>query len=200
MSDEREPTRRRGRPTAADRERRRDQILDAAIALFVTNGFGHTSIDEIAATARVTKRTIYTFFGDKPGVFAAGVERFRERALAAVGADHETLHELAARIVFVVHSDDVVGLHRVMIGESRLFPELAHRFYESGPRSYIALLADRLSRDAPDSTPRAEALFGLLLGEPHRRRLLGLAPAPSRAEAHDYADSVLDLLGIASDA
>lgn len=189
--------RKRGRPTADEREERRDQILDAAVALFVSSGYGEATVDEIAAASRVTKRTIYTYFGDKAEVFTAAIERFRSRALADLETEAETLQDLAARIVFVLHSDDAVGLHRLMIGESAQFPNLAQRFYDSGPQGYIALLEQHLSHrgNAPEAATESEALFGLLLGEPHRRRLLGLAPAPTREEARDYAVRITTLLG-----
>ncbi len=192
--------RKRGRPAAGERELRSDQILDAAVRLFVAHGYGQTSVDELAAEARVTKRTIYTYFGDKSEVFTAAVERFRRRTLADAGPEGETLRELAARLVFVLHSDEAVGLHRLMIAECGQFPDLAARFYASGPRGYIELLSSRLP-DGPgggDRTELAEALFGLLLGEPHRRRLLGLSPAPTLTAAQDHARTVLALLGIAN--
>ncbi|PPF87205.1 TetR/AcrR family transcriptional regulator [Pseudoclavibacter sp. RFBJ3] len=197
-------SRKRGRPTAEEREERRDQILDAAVALFVSNGYGQVTVDEIAAVARVTKRTIYTYFGDKAEVFTAAIERFRARDLANHGATAESLLETAARLVFVLHSDNAVGLHRLMIGEAAQFPELASGFYSSGPRGYVALLAQclppasglvQVKTDA-EALALAEALFGLLLGEPHRRRLLGLAPAPSAAAARAHAEQVIALLGL----
>ncbi len=195
MSDTSSSTiRKRGRPTAQEREERRDQILDAAVDLFVTNGYGQVTIDEIATASRVTKRTIYTYFGDKAEVFTAAVERFRARDLAKLGSGTDSLLDVAARLVFVLHSDDAVGLHRLMIGEAPQFPELAAGFYASGPQGYIVLLAQHLPHAGAEM--EAEALFGLLLGEPHRRRLLGLAPAPSKEAAREHAARVISLLGL----
>ena len=187
--------RKRGRPTAEEREQRRDQILDVAVALFVSNGYGQVTIEQIAATSRVTKRTIYTYFGDKAEVFTAAVERFRIRALDFESGE-ESLEDVATRLVFVLHSEDAVGLHRLMIGESAQFPELADRFYASGPGGYIRLLAGCLGERLPphDRDHLAEALFALLLGEDHRRRLLGLRPAPTPAAARDHARAALALL------
>ncbi|AUS80446.1 TetR/AcrR family transcriptional regulator [Actinoalloteichus sp. AHMU CJ021] len=188
----------RGRPTQEERERRRDQVLDAAVSLFVAKGFGQTSIDELAAAARVTKRTIYTYFGDKAEVFTAAVERFRVSALAQLTAEDESLTDVATRLVLVLHSDEAVGLHRLMIAEAPQFPRLAERFYASGPLGYIELLSALLDAEGtpPDAAAdgRAEALFGLLLGEPHRRRLLGLTAAPSPAEARRHARAALRLV------
>lgn len=190
--------RKRGRPTAEEREQRRDQILDVAVALFVSNGYGQVTIEQIAATSRVTKRTIYTYFGDKAEVFTAAVERFRIRALDDFESGEGSLEDVATRLVLVLHSDDAVGLHRLMIGESAQFPDLADRFYTSGPGGYIRLLAECLGERLPphDRDHLAEALFGLLLGEDHRRRLLGLRPAPTPAAARDHARAALSLLQI----
>ncbi|MGA4544151.1 TetR/AcrR family transcriptional regulator [Uniformispora flossi] len=190
------PARKRGRPTAREREERRDQILDAAVRLFVAKGYQRTSIDDLVPAARVTKRTVYGYFGDKSDVFTAAVERLRDRALAApaAAASPEPLAALAARIVATLHGDEAVGLHRLMIAEATTFPALAARFHRDGPRGYITALAGRLP--GPDPEPLAEALFTLLLGEPHRERLLGLRPAPTEEEARRHARTALELLGI----
>ncbi len=187
--------RKRGRPTARERTARRDEILDAAVRLFSARGFEGVTLDDVAAEAHVTKRTIYAYYGDRTALFLAAVERLRDRALwEPSGADDVT--ELAGTIVFALHSDEAVGLHRLVISEARRFPELARRFYQDGPQAYIAAIGQRLPED---DTARAEQVFGLLLGEPHRRRLLGLAPAPSRVDAAAYARSVLREFGLAGE-
>lgn len=179
-----------GRPTAAERLQRRDDILDAAIRLFIADGFDGVTFDHIREEAHVTKRTIYAHFASRTEVFLAAVERLRERAMA-LPENQGALHDLATAIVATLHSDDAVGLHRLMIASSRDFPELSARFYDDGPASYIAALRAHL---APDDHPLAAALFALLLGEPHRRRLLGLERAPTQAEAATHAAQALRLL------
>ncbi|GAA1800391.1 TetR/AcrR family transcriptional regulator [Leucobacter iarius] len=188
-----EPTpRKRGRPTGAERAQRRDDIIDAAVRLFVERGFARVTFDDLREEARVTKRTIYADFADRSEVFLAAVERLRDRALAAP-AEHHGLPEAAATIVFALHSDEAIGLHRLVIAEARTFPGLAERFYADGPAAYIAALRQRM----PDrSVDRAEALFALLLGEPHRKRLLGLTSAPTRAEAESQALAAIAALGL----
>lgn len=190
-------TRKRGRPTEKERAERRDQILDAAVRLFVANGYRQTSFDDIAPAARVTKRTIYAYFGDKAEVFVASVARLRSRALAAA-PEQTSLADLATRIVLTLHSDEAVGLHRLMIAESGQFPELAAQFYVDGPEGYIGALTARLDGSVPAGArpTRAEALFALLLGEPHRRRLLGLTAAPDLRQARRHAQHCLTLLSL----
>ncbi|MFU8854429.1 TetR/AcrR family transcriptional regulator [Micromonospora sp. SL1-18] len=187
------PRRKRGRPTEAERTQRRDEILDAAVRLFVAGGFGQVSLDDVAATAHVAKRTIYSYFGDRTEIFVAAVERLRRRTLDLTGGEDDTLTELAAKIVSALHSDEAIGLHRLMVTEAHAFPELAKRFYRDGPESYIRALGERLPEPDPDL---ARALFTLLLGEPHRQRLLGLRAAPTQAEARGHAIAALTQLGL----
>ena len=85
-----------------------------------------------------------------------------------------------------------------MIAESTRFPELALILHSSGDARHVARLAEhiRAERD-PAREPLAEPLFSLLLGERHRRRLLGIDPAPTPAQAAAHADAALALLGLA---
>ena len=51
-------------------DRKREAIVAAAIAEFRENGFEVTSMDKIAATAGVSKRTVYNHFPSKEELFA----------------------------------------------------------------------------------------------------------------------------------
>lgn len=186
--------RKRGRPTGDERAIRREQILDAAIDLFLESGYGGVTLDSLAATARVTKRTIYAYVGDKAAVFEAVVSRLSLQVLPDSRSDG--LEALAVRLVMTLHSDIAIGLHRMVIAEASQFPELAAGFYASGPERYLATLSDLIAENVPDSQATAEQLFALLLGEPHRRRLLGLESAPTRARAEVLARAAVRSLGL----
>ncbi|MDI6024359.1 TetR/AcrR family transcriptional regulator [Leucobacter sp. UT-8R-CII-1-4] len=184
--------RKRGRPTAAERAERLNELLDAAIRLFAARGLSSVTIDDIAAEARVAKRTIYTHFGDRTEIFLASVERLRERTMNQAPST-ATLSELAEHIVLALHSDEAVGLHRLMIIEAANQPDLARSFYQEGPEGYIRQIRVRLSAE---NAALAEPLFSLLLGEAHRKRLLGLAPAPNVEAASKHAKSALATIGL----
>jgi TetR/AcrR family transcriptional regulator, mexJK operon transcriptional repressor len=189
--------RKRGRPTAAERRAREAQILATALDVFLHSCFGNSTIDELANAAKVTKRTVYTYFGDKSGLFAAMVKDLAVDVSLDAATDHGTLEGLAARIVYRVHSDELVGLHRLVIAESSRFPELARVLYSQGDARHIARLAEHIRAERGNALAAlAEPLFSLLLGERHRRRLLGMAPAPSPAQAAAHADVALGWLGL----
>jgi TetR/AcrR family transcriptional regulator, mexJK operon transcriptional repressor len=189
--------RKRGRPTADERRRREGEILDAALGVFLKTGYGASTVDELAAAAQVTKRTIYAYYGDKAEVFAAMVRYLAAAVSLDAARDHDTLETLAARIVVRVHSDELVGLHQLVIAESTRFPELALVLHANGDARHVARLAEHIRAErGPDREPLAEPLFSLLLGEKHRRRLLGIDPAPTPAQAAAHADAALALIGL----
>lgn len=61
-------------------------ILDAARELFVRNGYELTSVDAIAATAGVSKRTVYDHFGDKELIYSTVLEGVSERLTITIQA------------------------------------------------------------------------------------------------------------------
>ena len=189
--------RKRGRPTADERRARETEILTSALGVFLRCGYGASTVDELAAAAQVTKRTLYAYYGDKAGVFAAMVRHLAAAVSLDASRDDDTLETLAARIVSRVHSDELVGLHRLVIAESARFPELALILHANGDARHIARLSEHIRAErGPAGEPLAEPLFSLLLGERHRRRLLGIDPAPTPAQAAAHADAALGQLGL----
>ncbi|WP_199520851.1 TetR/AcrR family transcriptional regulator [Jiangella anatolica] len=194
----------RGRPRDADRAARRDALLETAMRLFLAHGYGGTTIEVIAAEARVAKRTVYTTVGDKADLFVAVVRRLGDRVVNAVDAGDPVtdLHAFGVRLVRLMLSDEAIGLHRLVTGEAAKFPDLAARHYANGPRRYIGVLSgllatlppDRLAVRCDDSDRLAEQLFTLLMGEPHRRRMFGLDPAPTAAQAGAHVARTLELI------
>lgn len=54
---------------------RREQLVSVGRSLFAEKGFGATSVEEIAARAKVSKPVIYEHFGGKEGLYAVVVDR-----------------------------------------------------------------------------------------------------------------------------
>lgn len=191
--------RRPGRPRKGEQAARRAELLDVATRLFGARGFDATTIEAVAHEAGVTKRTIYSQFTDKAGLFVAAVENLHAHEREAQ-PDGEDLEDLATRIVHTLHGDQAVTLHRLVIAEAPQFPDLAATFYARGPAVSIEALAAALHGPLGDDSAssaarsRAGALYTLLLGEPHRRRLLGLQGSPTLAQARVHARGAIQLV------
>lgn len=65
-------------------KQRREQLLDVGRKLFAERGFEGTSVEEIAATAGVSKPVVYEHFGGKEGLYAVVVDREIQNLLHSV--------------------------------------------------------------------------------------------------------------------
>lgn len=63
-------------------DRKREAIIQAAISEFRSHGFEITSMDKIAATAGVSKRTVYNHFPSKEELFAEILNQLWARIIA----------------------------------------------------------------------------------------------------------------------
>lgn len=72
--------------TPQARERVREQISQAAIQLFLCQGFGRTSMRQIAEAAGMGKSTLYGYFSSKDDILLFSVDREMERLQQAGGA------------------------------------------------------------------------------------------------------------------
>ncbi|MGQ0629434.1 MAG: TetR family transcriptional regulator [Sporichthyaceae bacterium] len=73
------------RPRMTGKERR-EQLLEIGRGLFAEKGFEGTSVEEIAATAGVSKPVVYEHFGGKEGLYAVVVDRETELLLSRMTA------------------------------------------------------------------------------------------------------------------
>jgi len=85
-----EPTGRRDRQRQATRKK----ILDAALALFLEQGYAATSVDEIAERADVARRTLFNHFVRKQDLLAAWAGERRHRLSEMLAED--SAHDRAA--------------------------------------------------------------------------------------------------------
>lgn len=176
-------TTKRGRPTAPERAERLGRVLAAAAASFVEVGYHATTLDAVAEAAGVTKRTVYAYVGDKPALLHEVV--WHQHAYQDVPApDPRAAGVAVCRALF---GDRAIGLQRAVLAVAYEQPEIAADFYATGPEAAQRWLAGHLDGDLV----RAERLFTLLLGEPHRRRLLGLEPAPTEEWIDRHVAAVL---------
>lgn len=176
-------------------------IREAAAALFLERGYQSTSMDDIAAAARVSKQTIYTHFTDKQELFADLVLGNAERVDAFLGTMADTLRgtdveaglrRFARLYVHFVIRPEVLRLRRLVVGEAGRFPELARTYYERVPGRVYSTLAQLLQElagrgeltiDDPDLA--AQHFIWLVLGLPLDRGMFDVDAAAPTAERLD---------------
>lgn len=180
-------------PATRRGEIRREALLEAARQVFLEHGYAAASIEDVVSRVGGSKASLYRYFGNKEGLFGEMIaEQCRQfvQSLAfpqEVEGDLEaTLIELGRRAMRMFLNPERLALHRAMIGEAARFPELARRFYESGPRrGQVALSEFFRSQHAagqlhcPDAELAAIHFFDLVRSYPISRALLGMSPLPA---------------------
>jgi AcrR family transcriptional regulator len=74
------------RPRTKPPEERRDELMNAALRLFLKHGVAPTTIEQITSGADVAKGTFYLYFSSKEDVLAALGQRFAQELLAGIKA------------------------------------------------------------------------------------------------------------------
>ena len=170
-------------------------ILDAAADLFIAEGYGAVSMDAIARAAGVSKATLYAHFRSKDELFATIIREACQTNLAVRDflpddADVRTaLTRLGSRMLRFLLEDQALAIHRVVMSESKRFPELGRAFYESGPKMFSSVFREWLAGQsragrlrADDPGRMGEHFMGMLKSGVWTRAALGVAPPPSEEE------------------
>jgi TetR/AcrR family transcriptional regulator of autoinduction and epiphytic fitness len=113
-------------------ERKREAILQAAIVEFRSSGFEVTSMDKIAATAGVSKRTVYNHFPSKEELFAEILNRLwhsitadQEMAYNPLEPLREQLRRLLQAKLQLLSENNFLDLARIAIAATIHSPERA---------------------------------------------------------------------------
>lgn len=114
-----------GRPTKEAAARLEGRILDVAAELFASQGYGATSMEQVAELCKAGKDTIYRRYASKGALFTAMMERFRieivdelEACTVAHGPPLERLRHYARTLLGINLRPQLVALNRVALGEA----------------------------------------------------------------------------------
>jgi TetR/AcrR family transcriptional regulator, mexJK operon transcriptional repressor len=145
---------RRPRPDDPRVVRTRAAVVDAARTLFLRQGYAGTTMEDIAALAGLTKRTLYNNYPDKTALFvqiAADAIAYAERFAYGLhdeftvgitaGNLRTTLHDLGEKLALGIARPEVFALRRLLIGEAREFAALGREYFDRAPGSVIEALA-----------------------------------------------------------
>ena len=189
--------------TDPDRAAREARIEAAAYAMLAERGYAGASMLTIARRARASNETLYRWYGDKTGLFAALVRRNAadsadqlRAALDAGGSPLQALGAVAPVLLGMVLGARAVALNRAAASDPT--GELGRIIAEGGRARIVPLLADLIARaeaagELPpgDATDRADLLVTLLIGDRQIRRVIGSLPEPAPAEVAEQSAAAL---------
>ncbi len=150
-------------PRQRRKEARPQELLDAALALFVEKGFAATRTDEVAQRAGVSKGTLYLYFPSKEDLFKAVVRQSlvsvitegREALARYEGSSADLLRTMLHTWWERVGMTPTAGVHKIIISEARNFPELAQFYNDEVINPGYALFCAALQRGIDSGEFRA---------------------------------------------
>ena len=169
------------------------RIIAAARDLFMKHGFSAVSGDQLCKEARVSKTTLYKYFGDMTGVFVAVVVKEGEVYNLRVDTAPETeaafwdaLEGYGTRLLKLLNRPFCLRLDRMLHEEARANPGLAEAFYENaygkGHRDIAVLIAHGVNEGfitrAESAEDLADHLISMWEGLRFIRARLGITNKP----------------------
>ncbi len=155
-----------------------DAILAGAMQEFLAHGYAATTMDRVTAAAGVSKTTIYSHFQDKERLFTALIQQLiLEKYYASFNPQKAQLMEGEASVILrhlalsmlnnIMGDQQVLGLIRLVIGESGRFPELARAFVLNLEKPFLEdlsqFLRSRTELNLPDPEVAARVFVGALV-------------------------------------
>ena len=123
---------------ARRKDARPQELVAAALDLFVERGFAATRLDDVAARAGVSKGTLYLYFTSKEDLFKAAVRdnivpiigSFENMIDNFQGSSRELLGAFMQQWWEQVGQTNLSGITKLMMAESSNFPEVAAFYHD----------------------------------------------------------------------
>lgn len=192
-------------PTGALAQRRAG-IVQAARSAFLDHGYEGASMERIASTAGVTKKTLYNHFPGKESLFAAVVASLCGEISDSLKSSDRQPDNLAQglirfgqRFIALMATSPGLEVFRLAITMNKRFPDFGQTLYMAGTAHVVSTLADYIelhAADAPAIAPLqlARQLIGSL-SFLVQSALLGARIQPGSEETDGYIhDAVHTLL------
>ncbi len=123
---------------ARRKDARPEEIIAAALDLFVERGFATTRLDDVAARAGVSKGTLYLYFENKEDLFKAVVrgnvlpvlQHGEDLVEKFPGSSTDLVRQLVRGWWEMTGSTKIAGIPKLVIAEAGNFPDLAKFYYD----------------------------------------------------------------------
>ena len=195
------------------RQRRKDarpsEIIEAAIEVFTERGFGAARLEDVARRAGVAKGTVFVYFPTKDDLFRAVAQTVLtshlERLQGAAADLDRPIAELVPMLLMqaaaVIGEGRLPAMMRLLVSESRQFPDLARVWHDEVVSTVLGLLTMAIERaqargEIKPGNARlyAFSIIGPMLASALFREVFrDTAPLPDLRElAEQHARTILD--------
>ncbi|MCK0126624.1 TetR/AcrR family transcriptional regulator [Gelidibacter sp. F2691] len=182
-----------------DQSERAVRIEAAAYKILDEKGFKGASMLAIAKAAKASNETLYKWYGDKTGLFAAMIRNNAfvivdelEKAQATGHTGKTALRAVGRALLTMVTSDKAVALNRAAAGD--ISGKLGKILAEEGRDRLVPIVA-KLLKEAfgteSDINELTNCYLSLLIGDLQIRRATGAIGPLDKAEIEGRADRAL---------
>lgn len=135
-------------------EARPDEVLDAALDLFIEKGFAATRVEDIAKRAGISKGSVYLYFSSKEALFEGLVKRaiapFAQNAMQMVaqfeGHPRVAITALLSMLAVKLGDSRVSAIPKLIMREGMHFPKLAQMYRHQVLDEIIPVLTGLIAR------------------------------------------------------
>jgi len=192
-----------GRPRQMTEEDRRRLLIAAAADLFMSKGYHATTMDDVARSAGMSKKTVYQVFDGKSELFDALLSDWFAPCTVPVEtnavAAREILTEILLRLIEFVLSDQQLALTRLLVAETAYSEDIGAALQRQGLGEGKGVLEQFLMAQTAlgvlkieNIKEAANLVFWSVAGDFMFSCLLRVRPRPEAAEVRARIDWVVE--------
>lgn len=183
--------------TIKNAEHKQHAIVSAAGALFLQQGYGVISMDQIANKAGVTKQTVYRYFASKNELFAAVMQHVQTAKSEVYCFGSRTIDEelngFASYLLSFHLQEQALGLYRIMLTEAAQ-ENLLMTFKNQGPQHVLKPLIEYLSQQTQLEEPEFSAqMFATMILAPRNQMLMSKIDKMKKSAQKEHVIKVTKL-------
>ena len=152
------------------RERKRRETLQritaAGMRLFIKQGYDHTTLDEIAAEAGISRRTFFYYFKSKDDILLS-MQRSNSDTLAAAVRNApkgkkplETIRDAVIQVCEAIPAKEMIAIHRLM-RSSEAVQARKHATYVENENAIVEALRERFPDPKRETSLRLVAMMSV---------------------------------------
>jgi len=187
-------------------ERRQQAMMDAAYDLFIEKGYAAVTVDDIIQRSGGSKSSLYKFFGNKEGILGAVIEALANEMLGKMkiaASSENPIREELRRIGFTISrlalSANAISQYRLAIANVAAYPDLARLWFDKGPGTTFAGIAEYFKKEADagrlkieNPTLAAQFFLGMIICKDNILMSIGDA-GPSDAKLSEIVNAAVDV-------
>lgn len=191
------------------KEEKRMAAVQAAMELFLEQGYERTSLLQVAKRADLSTATLFKRFPTKAALFEAIVEEFwtTENSCNScigsipLGDPGKTLRKIGLDYAHRMRRPEMQAIYRLIVAETPRFPDLGRLLFDKAKGPFLTRLKQYLSLEkeagvlaVDDEETAALQFLGLIAGRAFWPELLGPGCGGDEEAVHRIVDQATELM------